>query len=133
MWKERRVVRQQDIVFQLADIENDKGAETLPHGSTNRLDQRCGLLNGGSDEIGGMGSGDIARGEIFRAAGQMQTEERQWPVDMQPAVLSEITADRLARRQAGHDIIHQIGKGGRCAASGGNAHRRDLRHSSRTG
>ena len=41
---------------------------------------------------GEKGGGDIAGGEIFRAAGQMQAEERQRPVDMQTTVFADIAA-----------------------------------------
>lgn len=87
-------------MFQLADINHHESAETLPHGGAHGLDQRRSLLNGGGDEIGCMGSGDIARGEVFRAARQMQTEERQRPVDMQAAIFSDIAADGLAGLEA---------------------------------
>jgi hypothetical protein len=117
----------------LANIENDKGPETLPHGRADRLDERRGILNGRRDEIGGMGGGDIAGGEIFRAARQVQAEERQRPVDMQPPVLSDVAADGLAGLQAGHDVIDQTGNGRRRTTGGRNGHRRDLRHSSITG
>ncbi|MND54103.1 hypothetical protein D3C80_451550 [compost metagenome] len=100
MRQEGRVVGEQDVVFKLANIENNKGAETLAHHRADRLDQRRGLLNVRSDEIGGMGGGDVARGEIFRAARQMQAEERQRPVDVQTAVFSDIAADGLAGFQA---------------------------------
>ncbi len=63
-------------MLQLTDIEHDEGAETLPHGRTHGLDQRRGLLNGRSNEIGSVSGGNVARGKIFRAAGQMQAQER---------------------------------------------------------
>jgi hypothetical protein len=133
MRQERRIVGQQDVMLQLADIEDDEGAETLPHDRANGLDQRRSLLNGRRDQIGGMGGGDIAGGEIFRAAGQMQAEKWQRPVDMQTTVFADIAANGLAGLEAGYDVIDQIGDGKRGAAGGEEVHRRDLRHSSSTG
>ncbi|MNL08018.1 hypothetical protein D3C87_1287210 [compost metagenome] len=95
-------------MFQFADIENHEGAETFAHGHADGCNQGCSLLNARCDQIRCMRRGDIAGRKVLRATGQMQAKKRQRPVDMQPAVLSDITTDGFAGLKAGDDIVYQL-------------------------
>ena len=114
--KKRGVITEQPVTFQLADVQQDEGAEAFRHGAAYGFDDQHGGIQIGGDKVRRVGRCHIPRRIVFTPVAHMNAKEGKRAIDVKAPATFKVSPNRFPGVDTGKNIHRQALRAPPCRA-----------------